>query len=249
MPTILITNDDGVDAPGLVALHRALQPLGEVVRVAPDRDQSGAGHALTLNHPLRIKQVGEAVHVVDGTPTDCINLGIFHLLTRRPDLVVSGINPSPNLGDDITYSGTVSAAFEGTLLGVPSFAISYDGGSGRVRFDRPAALAANVARRVLAEGLPENTLLNVNVPREGEKGVRVTHQGRRVYSEGVVERIDPMGRQYYWIGGVPPEWQDDPKSDHAAVKAGYVSITPLRLDLTHYGVLESMAAQWEGAVP
>ncbi|MCK5585084.1 5'/3'-nucleotidase SurE, partial [Candidatus Bipolaricaulota bacterium] len=112
---ILITNDDGVDAPGIVALHRALEPLGDVIRVGPDRDQSGAGHALTLNHPLRIKQLQEDVYAVDGTPTDCVNLGIFHLLSRRPDLVVSGINPTPNLGDDVTYSGTVSAAFEGTL--------------------------------------------------------------------------------------------------------------------------------------
>ncbi len=245
MPTILITNDDGVDAPGLVALHRALAPLGEVLRVAPDRDQSGAGHALTLNHPLRIKQVGESAHAVDGTPTDCVNLGIFHLLSQRPDLVVSGINPSPNLGDDITYSGTVSAAFEGTLLGVPSFAVSADCGAGRPQFQQAAEVAALVARRVLDEGLPANTLLNVNVPREASRGIRVTRQGKRVYSEGVVERVDPMGRQYYWIGGVPPDWEEDPGSDYAALREGFVSLTPLRLDLTHYEVLDTLAARWE----
>jgi 5'-nucleotidase len=245
MPSILLTNDDGVDAPGIVALHRALADLGEVVRVAPDRDQSGAGHALTLNHPLRIRQVGEAAYAVDGTPTDCVNLGIFHLLKQRPDLVVSGINPSPNLGDDITYSGTVSAALEGTLLGVPSFAVSYDGEPGRARFDEPARVAVEVARRVLSDGLQADMLLNVNVPREPARGLKVTHQGRRVYAEGVVERVDPMGRQYYWIGGVPPEWQDDAGSDYAAVQAGWVSLTPLRIDLTHHEMLKSLAEAWE----
>jgi 5'/3'-nucleotidase len=245
MPVILITNDDGVDAPGLVALHRALAALGDVVRVAPDRDQSGSGHALTLNHPLRIKALGEGIYAVDGTPTDCVNLGIFHLLKERPGLVVSGINPSPNLGDDITYSGTVSAAFEGTLLGVPSFAVSFDAGPGPVSFESPSAVAGAIARRILAEGLPRGTLLNVNVPGSGGGRVRVTRQGRRVYSEGVVERVDPMGRQYYWIGGVPPTWEDDSASDYAALRAGYVSITPLRLDLTHHEALPALAARWE----
>ncbi len=245
MPTILLTNDDGVDAPGIVALHRALAELGTVVRVAPDRDQSGAGHALTLNNPLRIKPVGEAVHAVDGTPTDCVNLGIFHLLARKPDLVVSGINPSPNLGDDITYSGTVSAALEGTLLGVPSFAISCDAEPGRLDFQQAAAVAVDVARDVLTEGLPEDLLLNVNVPRQTSRGLRVTRQGRRVYSEGVVERVDPMGREYYWIGGVAPEWHEAPGTDYAAVKAGYVSLTPLRIDLTRDEALSDMARRWE----
>jgi len=244
MPILLITNDDGVDAPGLAALHAALAPLGTVVRVAPDRDQSGSGHALTLNHPLRIKEIAAQVYAVDGTPTDCVNLGILHLLGKRPDLVVSGINPSPNLGDDITYSGTVSAAFEGTLLGVPSFAVSFDGGPGRPDFTAPAAVAARVARRVLDTGLPPDTLLNVNVPRVADAPVRFTRQGRRQYAEGVVERIDPMGRQYYWIGGVPPIWEEDPASDHAALRSGFVSITPLRLDLTHHDVLASLAASW-----
>ncbi|MCZ6650269.1 MAG: 5'/3'-nucleotidase SurE [Acidobacteria bacterium] len=245
MPSILLTNDDGVDAPGIVALHRALGEIGDVLRVAPDRDQSGAGHALTLNSPLRIRQVGEDAHAVDGTPTDCVNLGIFQLLDRRPDLVVSGINPTPNLGDDITYSGTVSAALEGTLLGVPSFAISCDGGPGRVCFQQAAGVACEVARRILRDGLPGDMLLNVNVPREASRGFRVARQGRRIYTEGVVERIDPMGRLYYWIGGVAPEWRDDPSSDYAALKAGHVSLTPLRIDLTQESVLAELASRWE----
>jgi 5'-nucleotidase len=139
----------------------------------------------------------------------------------------------------------VSAALEGTLLGVPSFAVSADCGPGRPRFQQAAELAARVARRILDEGLPPNTLLNVNVPDTPSRGIRVTRQGKRVYSEGVVERVDPMGRQYYWIGGVPPDWQEDPDSDYAAVQAGYVSLTPLRLDLTHYEVLDALAARWE----
>jgi 5'-nucleotidase len=242
MPTILLTNDDGVDAPGIIALHRALDEIASVVRVAPDRDQSGSGHALTLNNPLRIKQVGESAHAVDGTPTDCVNLGIFHLLDERPDLVVSGINPSPNLGDDITYSGTVSAAMEGTLLGVPSFAISCDGEPGRLSFDQAAEVGVGIARRILEHGLPGDMLLNVNVPRDESKGLRVTRQGRRAYNEGIIERIDPMGRQYYWIGGVAPEWHDAPDTDYAAVMSGHVSLTPLRIDLTQEEVLDELTA-------
>ena len=245
MGTILITNDDGVDAPGLAALREALAGLGTVVCIAPDRDQSGAGHALTLNHPLRIKQIGAGIWSVDGTPTDCVNMGVFHLLDKKPALIVSGINPSHNLGDDITYSGTVSAAFEGTLLGVRSFAISCEAGRGPEPFAQAARVAATVARRVLNEGLPVNTLLNVNVPRSNGQGFRLTRQGRRLYQEGIVERTDPKGRQYYWIGGTPPDWKEDPESDYAAVQAGYVSITPLRFDLTHYEVMEEMAARWE----
>lgn len=245
MPSILLTNDDGVDAPGIVALHQALSSIGDVLRVAPDRDQSGAGHALTLNSPLRIRQVGDKAHAVDGTPTDCVNLGIFRLLDRLPDLVVSGINPTPNLGDDITYSGTVSAALEGTLLGVPAFAISCDGGPGTVCYRQAAKIAGEVARRILRDGLPGDMLLNVNVPREPSRGFKVARQGRRIYTEGVVERIDPMGRLYYWIGGVAPQWRNEPESDYAALKAGYVSLTPLRIDLTQESVLADLASTWE----
>ena len=245
MPTILLTNDDGVDAPGIIAMHRALEKIARVIRVAPDRDQSGSGHALTLNNPLRIKQVGESAHAVDGTPTDCVNLGIFHLLDERPDLVVSGINPSPNMGDDITYSGTVSAAMEGTLLGVPSFAISCDGEPGRVRFDQAARVGVEIAGRILAHGLPGDMLLNVNVPRDESLGMRVTRQGRRVYNEGIIERVDPMGRQYYWIGGVAPEWHDAPGTDYEAVKGGHVSLTPLRIDLTQEEVLDELTSWCE----
>ncbi|MFQ5669911.1 MAG: 5'/3'-nucleotidase SurE [Acidobacteriota bacterium] len=245
-PTILITNDDGADAPGLVALHQVLEQLGHVIRVAPDRDQSGAGHALTLNHPLRIKRLSETVFSVDGTPTDCVTLGVFRLLKgKRPDLVVSGINPSSNLGDDITYSGTVSAALEGTLLGAPSFAISLDGEKGPVQFEEATQVAHRIAQRLLQNGVPAGTWLNVNVPLRVREGIRITRQGRRAYSESIVQRVDPKGRDYYWIGGVPPRWEHDPASDYAAVKAGFISITPLRLDLTHDEVLDTLAAEWE----
>ncbi len=238
--TILISNDDGYDAPGLKALEEELSRLGRVVVVATDSEQSGAAHSLTLNHPLRVHPVGENRYRVEGTPTDCVNLAIFQLLKDgRPDLVVSGINRGYNLGDDVTYSGTVAAALEGVLLEIPSFAISLNS-RGEVDFGPAARVAAQVARLVLAQGLPRDTLLNINVPSGDPKEMRITRQGRRVYSEGVVERTDPQGRAYYWIGGPPPSWHPDPQSDFAAVQRGEVSVTPLHLDLTNHRVLQEM---------
>lgn len=258
--TILVTNDDGIGVPGMAALARSLSRIGRVVVVAPDRDQSAVSHALTLKHPLRVRQHSEDVYSVDGTPTDCVNLGIFNLIGKRVDLVVSGINRGYNLGDDVTYSGTVAAAFEGTLLGYPSFAISraatsVSGFSGHnwpfepeQSYEEAAAFAADLARQVLAQRMPADTLLNVNVPLPPLRGVRVTRLGKRIYKEGVIERVDPSGRQYYWIGGAPPEWTDDPRSDYAAVIEGCVSVTPLHLDLTNDRVLADIAA-WNLAVP
>jgi len=240
LPSILVTNDDGIAAPGLHVLARELAALGEVTIIAPDREQSASSHALTLHRPLRVNRQGERLYSVDGTPTDCVNLGILNLLTERPRLVVSGINRGMNLGDDITYSGTVAAAFEGTLLGIPSFAISQDVENGEEVFDRAAAVAALLARRILDCPLPAGTLLNVNVPRVELKGTRLTRQGRRTYHQGVVERTDPSGRQYYWLGGIPPQWDEDPDSDFAAIREGYVSLTPLHLDLTHYPLLTEL---------
>jgi 5'-nucleotidase len=259
VPTILVTNDDGLGVPGIAALARALSRVGRVVIVAPDRDQSAVSHALTLTHPLRVRRHADDVYSVDGTPTDCVNLGIFNLLSKKVDLVVSGINRGFNLGDDVTYSGTVAAAFEGRLLGYPSIAVSrallptQDPGATpwphelEDSYEPAATFAADLAVRVLAEGMPDDTLLNVNVPLPPLRGVRVSRLGRRIYKEGVIERLDPAGRQYYWIGGTPPEWIDDPRSDHAAVTAGCISVTPLHLDLTNDRVM-SVLSGWDLAL-
>ena len=245
-PVILVTNDDGIHAQGLGALAEAMEPLGEVYVVAPDREQSAVGHALTLHRPLRVDKVGERRFAVNGTPSDCVNLGVLGLLPEPPVFVVSGINHGSNLGDDVTYSGTVSAAMEGTLLGVPSMAVSQAEGEA-TGFAGAGRVARAVAARVLVEGLPAKTLLNVNVPRGDVQGIRLTRLGHRVYREKVVQEVDPRGRPYYWIGAGPPEWQEDEASDIAAVHAGLASVTPLHLDLTHFGALGRMA-EWEGAL-
>src|SRR5512147_2411322 len=243
---ILVTNDDGVHAVGLHALAAALDELGEVYVVAPDRKQSAVGHALTLHRPLRVETVGERRFAVNCTPSNCVNLGVLGVLPERPVLVVAGINHGSNLGEDVTYSGTVSAAMEGTLLGVPSMAVSQvDAGTGG--FDRAGAVARAVAMRLLVEGLPAKTLLNVNVPRGEVKGIRLTRLGHRIYREKVIREVDPRGRPYYWIGAGPPEWAEDTEADIAAVHGGYASVTPLHLDLTHHGALGRMT-EWEGAL-
>jgi 5'-nucleotidase len=239
--TILLTNDDGFGADGLRLLEEALGPLGSLWVVAPDREQSGQGHALTLHHPLRLARRGPRHFVVQGTPTDCIYLGVHAILKSRPALVVSGINRGINLGDDITYSGTVSAAFEATLMNVPAFAVSQEaGGADPHDYAAAARFARSLAEQVLRHGMPADTLLNVNVPRSDPRGVRVTRQGRRIYPGGLVERTDPKGRTYYWIGGQSAAWAEDPESDVAALAAGYISVTPLHLDLTHYRVLDEV---------
>jgi 5'-nucleotidase len=245
-PVILVTNDDGVHAEGLRALGEALAPLGEVFVVAPDREQSAVGHALTLHRPLRVDRLGERRFAVNGTPSDCVNLGVLGLLPEPPVLVVSGINHGSNLGDDVTYSGTVSAAMEGTLLGVPSVAVSQAEGD-PAGFGTAGHVVRLVAARVLVEGLPAKTLLNVNVPRGEMRGVRLTRLGHRMYREKVVQEVDPRGRPYFWIGAGPPEWQVDDASDISAIHAGFASVTPLHLDLTHFGALGRMS-EWEGSL-
>src|SRR2546425_3225546 len=233
MPRILVTNDDGIYSEGLRKLADALRPLGEVTIVAPDREQSAASHALTLNRPLRLLELQENEWIVDGTPTDCVNLAILKLMRdKRPDVVVSGINFGPNLGDDVTYSGTISAAFEGALFNIPSIALSALVGE-HFSFDRCAEFAEQLTRVVLQDRNPE-IVLNVNFPVVEFKGVRVTRLGKRIYSEGVIERLDPRGRKYYWIGGDPPTWHPGEGTDFEAVQNGYISITPLHLDLTHH---------------
>jgi 5'-nucleotidase len=233
-PRILVTNDDGIYSEGIRKLANALRPIGDVTIVAPDREQSAASHALTLNRPLRLLQLEENEWIVDGTPTDCVNLGVLQLLKHtRPDILVSGINFGPNLGDDVTYSGTISAAFEGALLNIPSIAFSSLVGE-HFSFDRGAVFAAELTRIVLDGNRDPSIVLNVNFPPSTFNGVRVTRLGKRVYSEGVIERLDPRGRKYYWIGGEQPTWHPGEGTDFEAVQNGFVSITPLHLDLTHH---------------
>lgn len=237
-PAILVTNDDGVFSEGIERLSEALGSVGEVFTVAPDQEKSAAGHSLTLHYPIRAKMVGPNRWSVDGTPTDCVNWGALHLLKdNRPKLLFSGINLGLNLGDDVTYSGTVSAAFEGTLIGIPSVAISQEIETG-FTFDAAAEFAARLARRLLERGLPPGTLLNVNVPAGAPQGVRVAPLGKRRYGEVVVEKLDPRGRPYYWIGSSPPEGVLAQGTDIAAVEENYVSVTPLHLDLTDYRSLD-----------
>ena len=253
MATILVSNDDGVHADGLVRLAECLREIADVVVVAPDRERSAASHALTLHAPLRIREVAEGVFSVDGTPADCVYLGALHVLDSKPDLIVSGINHGSNIGDDVTYSGTIAAAIEGTILGVPSFAVSQEAksdvprGTGRRRFDFTNAglVAREMARRVLDEGLPSSDmLLNINVPDGPISGLRCTRQGKRIYDEKVHEGTDPRGAPYYWIGsGMAPHVDQDPETDYMAVRSGSVSVCPLHLDLTHYPTLERLQDQ------
>jgi 5'-nucleotidase len=234
---IMVTNDDGIHAPGINALAAALRELGEVTVVAPDRERSAAGHSLTLHSPLRVFELREGFYAVDGTPTDCVNMGIHSLMPTKPDLVVSGINHGPNLGDDITYSGTVAAAMEANLMGIPAIAVSLATFERHGHFDDAAQVAVRIARRVLAEGLPADTFLNVNIPDcpGAEMGAPlITRQGTRSFIGTIVDKTDPRGRKYFWIGSEEPAFNDDPGTDFHALNRRHVSITPLHLDLTNY---------------
>jgi len=246
---ILVTNDDGIDSPGLHALADALRALGDVWVVAPDRERTAVAHALTLHKPLRLNRLERHVFSVNGTPSDCVNLALKKVLPTTPALIVSGINRGVNLGDDVTYSGTVSAALEGTILGIPSIAVSQESGRGgrAFRFDAAAAYAVRVARLVLTHGLPAETLVNVNVPDRPKsriKGVKVTSLSRRWFHDPIVEKVDPHGRKYYWIAGTRVSWERRKDADHEAVRRGFVSVTPIHLDITNYGALEQLR-QWE----
>ena len=238
MPLILVTNDDGVHAPGIRALAEALKPLGDIRVVAPIQEASAIGHALTLRRPLRIETIGPHVFAIDGTPTDCVNIAITHVLKRKPDLIVSGINKGWNLGDDITYSGTVSGALEGALLSIPAIAISAERVKDEAEYGPSAQAAATVAEAVLDRGMPKFTLLNINVPAGANKGFRVTVQARRNHVTVVSERMDPRHRPYYWIEEGLNEWEPHDRSDYQAVRDGYVSITPLQPDMTAHEALQ-----------
>lgn len=253
--SILVTNDDGIHSPGLHALADALRPLGEVTIVAPDREKSAASHALTLHRPVTIRQVEPGVYTADGTPADCVYLGSLSVLERKPDLVASGINRGSNIGDDVTYSGTVAAALEGTILGISSIAISQAAGIDNERgqhgelafsWDTSARAARQVATQVLSEGLPDDILLNINVPVDPVKGVRCTRQGKHLYDQVSHQVVDPRGRISYWVGsGEAREIEQSEDTDYMSVRRGYVSITPLHLDLTHRQFLERIQGEWE----
>jgi 5'-nucleotidase len=230
MKRILVTNDDGVRSPGIHALADALRRLGEVIVVAPHVEASAIGHALTLRRPLRMEVAGDNVYEVDGTPTDCVNIGITQIFKGRPDLVVSGINKGYNLGDDVTYS----------LLGIPSIAVSLERTRQDYDFAPAAGAAASIAELVLANGLPARIFLNINVPRGTPKGFRTTFQAKRNHVTVVDPRLDPRGNPYYWIEEGDNEWEADGRSDYRAVKDGYISVTPLQPDLTAYDVMSAV---------
>src|SRR6184192_3664826 len=229
---ILVTNDDGYRSEGLTALAERFARIGEVTIVAPVDEASAIGHALTLRHPLRLERIAERLFAVDGTPTDCVNVAVAQVMKGLPDLVVSGINKGWNLGDDITYSGTVAGALEGALLGIPAMAVSLRQTRGDYDFSYAARAAATLAEAMLRRPLAARTFLNINVPKGQPKGYRVTVQAKRNHVTSVSERHDPKGRPYYWIEEGQDTWHPHDRSDYQAVRDGYISVTPLQPDLT-----------------
>ncbi len=239
---ILVSNDDGVQAPGIIALARALQTIGDVVVVAPNRNRSGASNSLSLQNPIRAVQLENGFYSVEGTPTDCVHLALTGLLKDKPDIVVSGINSGGNLGDDIFYSGTVAAAMEGRLLGLPSIAISLDGK--HEHFETAAQVAKNVVSALMRNRLPAQTFLNINVPDvaiDKLKGFDITRMGTRHRAEKMLREYDPRGQAIYWVGLPGPGQDAGLGTDFHAIENDRVSITPMQLDMTHYHVFESLA--------
>ena len=243
MIRILVTNDDGYRSEGILALADALHAIGEVTTVAPVQEASAIGHALTLRRPLRLEAIDDRLFAVDGTPTDCVNIAVTQVYTPSsvPDLVVSGINKGWNLGDDITYSGTVAGALEGSLLGIPSIAVSLSRTRGKYDFGPAAAAAATIASMTLREGIiTPRTFLNINVPTGKPKGFRLTFQGKRNHVTIVDPRTDPRGQPYYWIEEGENDWEPHDRSDYQAVRNGYVSVTPLQPDMTDHEALAKL---------
>jgi 5'-nucleotidase len=245
---ILVTNDDGITAPGLLALAQEMRKLGKVTVLAPDRNWSASGHVKTMERPLRVRGTiladGTPAFTSDGAPSDCVALALLGLVDEKIDLVVSGINPNANLGHDVTYSGTVTAAMEAVIAGVKGIAVSLDSPEGYkelLDYSCAASVARRVAEKVMADDLPEGVVVNVNVPylKESElKGYMITRQGLRVYRDALDIRNDPRGKPYYWIGGLSPTGVDEPGTDFGALQVGHVSITPLQLDLTYYKAMD-----------
>ncbi|MEJ2007558.1 MAG: 5'/3'-nucleotidase SurE [Acidobacteriota bacterium] len=242
---ILLTNDDGIGAAGLKALERALIPLGDVTVIAPDGERSGSSQSLTLHQPLRVRKIDDHHYAVAGTPTDAVILAIYQLLPQKPHLVVSGINPGGNLGENLIYSGTVAAAQEAALHGVPSLAISLASRKAE-DYSGAAAFALELAGRVLREGLPPGIALNVNVPNGAIRGVRLTRQSQKISQNLVCEKKDPRGRPYYWLDETLEHHKVEPDSDYAAIFAHEISITPLEVDRTHYASLNHLSAWLPG---
>ncbi len=248
MPRILLTNDDGVHAPGLLALKQAIEPLGEVIVFAPDHNWSAAGHTKTMHKPLRVEEItladGSPALTTNGAPSDCVALAVLGLVEGPIDLVISGINMGANMGYDITYSGTVAGAMEGVVNGIPAIAVSQEFVAGEdVDFGLAAQVARCVAEQVLERGLPPDTFLNVNCPARPARvppDIVVTRLGRRVYRDALIRRQDPRGRPYYWIGGDPPTGVPEPGTDVGALAEGQVSVTPITMDMTHYRFLADL---------
>jgi len=254
---ILITNDDGIESDALGPLADALWTIGDVDIIVPERNWSGASHSITLYRPLRVKatqlRTGQPAFMTDGSPTDCVRLAVLGFLPNKPDLVVSGINRGSNMGDDITYSGTVAAAMEGLLSGVPSIAISIGAFGANIDFGPAASFAALLAKNILAKGFSSDALLNVNVPplpRERIVGVEVTRLGKRNYRDQLVERLDPYGEPYYWVGGPAVAGDAEPGTDVAALRDGKISVTPIYLDLTNHELIHDLATwDWGWTAP
>ena len=243
---IMVTNDDGIHAAGIRALAEAMSELGTVTVVAPDRERSAVGHSLTVHTPLRIFELRKGWYAVDGTPTDCVNMGIHNMLPITPDLIVSGINHGANLGDAITYSGTVAAAMEANLMGIPAIAFSLATYGPSEHFTDAAHIAVNVTRTVLAHGLPTDTYLNVNIPNSPRSSMLpplITRQGKRSFIGKIIDKTDPRGRKYFWLGGEESHLNDEPGTDFHAISHGHVSITPLHIDLTNHKSL-AILSKW-----
>lgn len=247
MKKILLTNDDGIDAPGLRTLALALKPLGEIWVVAPEKPQNAVGRCMTLHKPLRLREVKKCWYAVNGTPADCVTLTLAYLLKEaQPNLVVSGINNGWNLGDDVTNSGTVSGALEGMLYGIPSMAVSLEG-TLKSQYLMAGEVTAQIAKKILVHSLPPHTILNVNIPacsKSQVAGVQMTSLSQRRYHNPVVEKVDPRGNRYFWIAGERISWSRQSPSDFEAVSSNLVSITPLHLDLTDYPALTQLKT-WE----
>ncbi len=240
---LLVSNDDGILAPGLALLAETCREVGSVTVVAPDREQSGTSHSLTLHRPLRPQRRPDGAYQVDGTPTDCVMLAIQRLMPERPDFVFSGVNHGPNMGEDVLYSGTVAAAMEAVVLGVPGIAVSFAGHSVETMQSYRSELVRLVKRIVAGRPYPSSTLLNINlppIPASDVKGVKVTRLGSRFFSESLTNMKDPWGREIYWVGGGTITWTGGGDSDNAAVHEGYISVTPLHMDLTDYSLLETV---------
>lgn len=252
---ILVTNDDGIESDALGPLADALSAHGEVHVIVPETNWSGASHSITLFRPLRCRPTnlrsGQPAFMTDGSPTDCVRLAVLGFLRHKPDLIVAGINRGANLGDDITYSGTVAAAMEGLLSNIPSIAISIAAFGADIDFGPSSAFAARLARNVFERGFMPDALLNVNVPGLKARqitGVEVTRLGKRLYRDQLIERLDPYGNPYYWVGGPAVSEEAEPGTDVAAVRAGRISVTPIRLDLTGHDLIEQLG-EWDWGWP